>query len=166
LRTPPVSGSSPSRAPSLPRSLRSGADLSAPFSFARSLPLSLSLSLSLSVSRARIASHRAIAPRPPFFSLCAVGLPCQFRPSALVVDWRVRTRARRRISRPRRLPTHPAPFLEPASALRTPLASFRSTSPSLALCPRRQPLPETHTRVPGHLAHRRPLQASPSSASR
>jgi hypothetical protein len=37
-------------------------------------------SLSLSVSRARIASHRAIAPRTPFFSLCTVGLPCQFHP--------------------------------------------------------------------------------------
>jgi hypothetical protein len=35
---------------------------------------------SLSVSRARIASRRAIAPRTPFFSLYAVGLPCQFRP--------------------------------------------------------------------------------------
>jgi hypothetical protein len=42
-RTPPVSGSSPSRAPSLSRSLLSGADLSAPVYFARSLSLSLSL---------------------------------------------------------------------------------------------------------------------------
>jgi hypothetical protein len=38
------------------------------------------LPLSLSVSRARIASRRAVAPRAPFFSLCAVGLPCQFCP--------------------------------------------------------------------------------------
>jgi hypothetical protein len=37
-------------------------------------------SFSLCVSRARIASRRAIAPRAPFFSLCVVGLPCQFRP--------------------------------------------------------------------------------------
>jgi hypothetical protein len=35
---------------------------------------------SLSVSRARIASRRAVAPHTPFFSLYAVGLPCQFRP--------------------------------------------------------------------------------------
>jgi hypothetical protein len=34
----------------------------------------------LSVSRARIASRRVVAPRAPFFSLCVVGLPCQFRP--------------------------------------------------------------------------------------
>jgi hypothetical protein len=37
-------------------------------------------SLSLSASRARIASRRVVAPLTPFFSLCAVGLPCQFRP--------------------------------------------------------------------------------------
>jgi hypothetical protein len=37
-------------------------------------------SFPLSVSRARIASLRAFAPCTPFFSLCAVGLPCQFRP--------------------------------------------------------------------------------------
>jgi hypothetical protein len=47
------------------------------------------------------------------FSLCAVGQACQFRPSALAVDQRVRTRARRQISRPRRPPMYPAPFLEP-----------------------------------------------------
>jgi hypothetical protein len=41
-------------------------------------------------------------PARPLFSLCAVGLPCQFRlPRS------------RRISRPRRPPTRPAPFLEP-----------------------------------------------------
>jgi hypothetical protein len=70
-RTPPISGSSPSRAPSLPRSVPSGADLSVP------VPPPTH---SLSVSRARIASRRAVAPRAPFFSLCVVGLPCQFRP--------------------------------------------------------------------------------------
>jgi hypothetical protein len=36
--------------------------------------------LAPSLSRAQIASRRAIAPRTPFFSLCAVDLPCQFRP--------------------------------------------------------------------------------------
>ncbi|PWZ07348.1 hypothetical protein Zm00014a_001856 [Zea mays] len=37
-------------------------------------------SLALSVSRAWIPSRRAVAPRAPFFSLCALGLPCQFCP--------------------------------------------------------------------------------------
>jgi hypothetical protein len=44
----------------------------APVSFARALPLS--------ILRARIASRRDVAPHTPFFSLCGVGLPCQFRP--------------------------------------------------------------------------------------
>jgi hypothetical protein len=39
--------------------------------------------------------------------------PISSAPSALVVDRRVHTRARRRISRPRRPPTRLAPFLEP-----------------------------------------------------
>jgi hypothetical protein len=72
-RTPPVSGSSPSRAPSLSCSLPSEADLSVPVFF-------LARSLSLSVSRARIASRRAVAPHTPFSSLCAVDPTCQFRP--------------------------------------------------------------------------------------
>jgi hypothetical protein len=42
-RTLPVSGSSPSRVPSLSRSLPSGIDLSAPVSFACALPFSLCL---------------------------------------------------------------------------------------------------------------------------
>jgi hypothetical protein len=68
---------------------------------------------SLSVSRARSASRRAVAPHAPFSSLCVVGLPVSSAPSALFVDRRVLTHARRRISRPRRPPTRPAPFLEP-----------------------------------------------------
>jgi hypothetical protein len=54
----------------------------------------------------------------------------------------------------------------PAGAPHTPLTSFRTLSPSLALYPRRQPPSETRTHVPGHPARRRPLQASPSSALR
>jgi hypothetical protein len=101
-RTPPVSGSSPSRAPSLSRSLPSGADLSAPIFF----PV---CSLSLSVSRAWIASRRAVA----FSSLCAVDPTCQFRPlRARRGPARAHSRTRR-ISRPRRPPTRPALFLEP-----------------------------------------------------
>jgi hypothetical protein len=53
------------------------------FSLARALPLSLATQWGRSVgarsSPAR-ASRRAVAPRTPFSSLCAVGLPCQFRP--------------------------------------------------------------------------------------
>jgi hypothetical protein len=69
----PTQLAQPGRAPSLPRSLPSGASLSAPVFFPARF-------LSLNVSRARSASRRAIAPHTPFFSLCAVGLPYQFRP--------------------------------------------------------------------------------------
>jgi hypothetical protein len=72
-RTPPVSGSSPSRAPSLSCLMPSGADLSALIS-------SPARPSSLPASRAWIASRRAVAPSAPLFSLCVVGLPCQFRP--------------------------------------------------------------------------------------
>jgi hypothetical protein len=69
--------------------------------------------LSLSVSWAWIASRRAVAPCVPFSLSAPWACPVSFAPSALAVDRRVRTRARRRISRPRRPPTHPSPFLEP-----------------------------------------------------
>jgi hypothetical protein len=72
-RTPPVSGSSPSRVPSLPRSLPSGASLSALVFF----PVCPS---SLSVSRARFACRRAVAPHAPFSFLYAVDPTCQFHP--------------------------------------------------------------------------------------
>jgi hypothetical protein len=53
-------------------------------------------------------------PAHPFSSLSAPwACPVSSAPSALAVDRRMRTRARRRISRPRRPPTRPAPFLEP-----------------------------------------------------
>jgi hypothetical protein len=72
-RTPPVSGSFPSRAPSLSRSLPSGPSLSAPvISSARSPSLSLS----------RGSGSPVVEPLPPsvpLFSLYTVGQPCQFR---------------------------------------------------------------------------------------
>jgi hypothetical protein len=156
-RTPPISGSSPSRAPSLPHSVPSGADLSVP------VPPPHTLSL----SRGPGSLVAEPLPRAPLSSLSASWV-CHVSsaPSTLVVDRRVRTRARRRISRPRLPPTRPAPFLEPPSAPRSPLASFCTLLPSLALCPRLQTPPETRARVPGHPARRRSLQASPSSALR
>jgi hypothetical protein len=60
--TPPVSGSPLSRAPSLSRSLPSGADLSAPVS-------SPARPSSLSTSRARFASCRVVPRASPFLSL-------------------------------------------------------------------------------------------------
>jgi hypothetical protein len=104
-RTPPVSGDSPSRTPSLSRSLPGGANLSAPVSFARSL--------SLSVSWARFASRRAVAPRTPFFSLCTVGLLCQFHlPRARRGPARAHSCTSPDFSA--KTPAHaPAPYLEP-----------------------------------------------------
>jgi hypothetical protein len=101
-RTPPVSGGSPSCAPSLSRSLPSGADLSALVSFARSL--------SLSVSQARFASAEALSPRVPFSLSVPWDCLVSSAVPALAVDRRVRTHARRRVSRPRRPPTRLAPI--------------------------------------------------------
>jgi hypothetical protein len=62
-----------------------------------------------------------------------------------IVDRRVRTRARRRISRSRRPPTLPAPFLEPRQCPALAPTTFRAAMLSLALCPhcrrRRRPAP-------------------------
>jgi hypothetical protein len=89
------------------RSLPSGADLSAPMSFARSL------SLSVSVSRARFASAEPLPPRVLFSLSAPWACLVSFAFPALAVNRRVRTRARRRFSRPRRPPMRPTPFLEP-----------------------------------------------------
>jgi hypothetical protein len=100
------------------------------FSFARSL----SLSLSLSVSRVRFASRRAVAPRVPF--TLSAPWTCLVSSAFLApaVDQRVRTRARRRVSRPRRPPTRLALFLEPRQCLaRTPHLISHSFTLSRAL---------------------------------
>jgi hypothetical protein len=68
---------------------------------------------SLSVSRARITSHRAVAPRAPFSLSAPWACPISSAHSALPMDRRVRTRARHRIPQPRRPPTRLAPFIEP-----------------------------------------------------
>jgi hypothetical protein len=104
----------------------------------------------------------------PLFPLSA---PWAYRvssaPSALAVDRRVRTRARRRISRPRRPPTRLAPFLEPrqcpahtprlislsftlSRALPTPPAAARDPRPRSqpSSSPETAPsLPELHPEV-------------------
>jgi hypothetical protein len=93
----------------------------------RALPLSLAaqwgqpisasffrpFALSLSVSWARFVSAEPLPPRV-LFSLSALWA-CLVRSAfpAPAVDRRVRTRARRGVSRPRRPPTRHAPFLEP-----------------------------------------------------
>jgi hypothetical protein len=106
-RTPPVSGSSPSLVPSLPRSLPSGASLLAPVFFPPR-------SLSLFVSRGWSASRRAVAPHAPFFSLCAVDPTCPFRP--------LRTRRGPALAHSRTSPDFSAttPAHAPISLLRAP----------------------------------------------
>jgi hypothetical protein len=87
--------------------------------------LSLSLSLSLSLA-SPVRQPLSRCPARPLFSLCAVGLPCQFRPSALAMDRRVRTHARRRISRPR------CPTTTPGSLFRSPPVPRAHPSPHFA----------------------------------
>jgi hypothetical protein len=97
-RTSPVSGSP------LSRSLPSGADLSVPVSSPAPPPLSLSRGPGSPVAE-------SLPRASPFLSLRRG--PSLSVPPALAVDRRVRTRARHWISRPRRPPMRPAPFLEP-----------------------------------------------------
>jgi hypothetical protein len=107
-RTPPVSGNSPSRAPSLSRSLPSGANLSAQVFLC---PLALPLSLCF-VGPVRQSSSRC--PERSYFLSLRRGPTLSALPSSRVaVDRRMRTRARHRVSRPRRPPTRPTLFLEP-----------------------------------------------------
>ncbi|PWZ37492.1 hypothetical protein Zm00014a_004443 [Zea mays] len=135
-----------SLARALPRSLPSGPTCRRRFS-------SPARSLSLPVSRARIASTEQL-PRVPLSPLSASWtLPVSSAPSALAVDRRVRTRARHRISRPRRSPTRPAPFLEPRQCpAHTPHLISRSFALSRAL-----PTPPTAAEDP------RPRSRSSSS---
>jgi hypothetical protein len=145
-RTPPVSGSSRSRAPSLALSLPSWTSLSAPVT-------SPALSPSLSLFRGPGSPALSRCARP-LFSLCTVDLPCQFHlPRARRGPARAHSRTSSGFSAT--TPAHAPSSL--FRAPRTPLTSFCTASPSLALCPRLQPPPETHARVPGHRARRIPL---------
>jgi hypothetical protein len=91
--------------------------------------------LPLSLSRGPGPLVAELLPHTPLSPLSAPWtLPVSSAPSALAVDRRVRTRARRRISRPRRPPTRPAPFLEPRQCLaHTPHLILRSFTLSRAL---------------------------------
>jgi hypothetical protein len=157
--TPPVSGSFPLRAPSL-------AHCPVGPTCRRRFP-SPALSLSLSLSRGPGPLVTEPLPRTPLSSLSTSwACPVSSAPSALAMDRRMRTRARHRISRPRRPLTRPAPFLEPHQCpAHTPRLISLSFTLSRAL-PSPPAATETHARVPDHLARPRPLQASPSSAPR
>ena len=89
---------------------------------------------SLSASRARFTSAEPLPPCVPFSLSAPWACPVSSALPAPAVDRRVRTRARHQISRPRRPPTRPAPFLEPRqrSALAPRLIS-RSSALSRAL---------------------------------
>jgi hypothetical protein len=99
-------------------------------SFLRPFALALSLSLSLSVSRARFASAEPLPPRVLFSLSSSWACLVSSAFFALDVDRLVRTRARRRVSQPRRPPTRPTPFLEPRQC---PALAPRLISHALAL---------------------------------
>jgi hypothetical protein len=161
---PPISGSSPSRAPSLSRSLLAGANLSAPVFFTRTLPLCVSC-----------------GPGPPVAEPlpCAIlsplsapwTLPVSSASSALTVDRRLRTRARHRISRPRRPPMRPAPFLEPYQcpthtprliSLSFTLSRVLLTPPVAARDPRPRSRPSSSPETAPSLPELRPKVRHPS----
>jgi hypothetical protein len=101
---------------------------------------------SLSVSRGPGPPVVEPLPRTPLSPLSAPWtLPVSSAPSALAVDRRVCTRARRRISRPRRSPTRPAPFLEPRQwPAHTPhliSRSFALSRSAYATSRRQRPVP-------------------------
>jgi hypothetical protein len=93
---------------------------------------------SLSLSRGPGSPAAEPLPRAPLSSLSAPWA-CFVSSAfpALAVDRRVRTRARRRISRPRRPPTLPAPYLEPRAH---PSPHFARLHP-LSASRRRRPAP-------------------------
>jgi hypothetical protein len=118
--------------PSLPRSLPSGADLSVPVFLPRALSLCLAGPDRQSPSR---------CPARPFpLSLCAVGLPCQFRP----------LRARR----------------APARAHSRTSPAFSATTPAHAPSSLLRAPPVPRARPSPHFAQLHPLSRSAHAASR
>jgi hypothetical protein len=163
---PRLSAADPlSRARSLSRALPAGANLSAPVFFTRALPLSLSHG-----PRSPVAEP---LPRAPLSSLSALwACPVSFAPSTLAVDRRVRTHARRRISRPRRPPTCPAPFLEPRQcpahtprliSLSFTISRALPTPPAAAGNPRLRSRPSSSPETTPSLPELRPEVRHPSS---
>jgi hypothetical protein len=153
----------PARSLSLSRSLPSGADPSAPVSFARALPLSLCLT-----GPDRQSSSRC-PERPSFLSLRR-GPALSASPSPRVaVDRRMRTRARQWVSQPRRPPTHLAPFIEPCQCpAHTPhLISHTLTPLSRSVLaagdPRPCPRPSSSSETAPSLPELRPEVRHPSS---
>jgi hypothetical protein len=121
-------------------------------------PLALPLSLCF---KGPVRQCRVVAPRVPF-SLSA-SWTCLVRSAfpAPAMDRRVRTRARRWVSRPRRPPTRPAPFLEtrqcPAHTphlislsftLSRALPTLPATAGDPRPCSRPSSLPETAPSLP------------------
>jgi hypothetical protein len=113
---------------------------------------------SLSLSRGPGSPVAEPLPRAPLSSLSAPwACPVSSSPSALAVDRHVRTRARRRISRPRRPPTRPTPFLEPRQCpVHTPRLISLSFTPS-------RPLPTSPAAVGDPRPRSRP-SSSPETA--
>jgi hypothetical protein len=173
------SSAQPGRAPARPRRLTGGIHLSAATPspvprtlLSRSLPSGPKLSAlvssparpsSLSALRARFASHRAVAPARLLSPSLCCGPPLSVPPTPRP-PW-TSAHVARILGHDAR-PCAPAPFLSPTHAHTHSLASFHAAPLSLALCPRRPTSPETRACLPGHLAHRRPCQATPSSAPR
>jgi hypothetical protein len=155
-----VSSRSLLRALTLSLSLPSGARLSAPVALACAF-------LSLSASWAYFARHRTITPARPLSLLLRRGSPLSAPPSPRPPWTSARALAHiRQDPRPRRPPTHLSSFLSTARASTHFSVPFRTASLSLALCPCRLASPETLARRAGHLACRRPHQATLSSAPR
>ena len=128
-------------------------------------------SLSLSVSRARSASAEPLPPCVPFSLSAPWACLVSSAFPAPAVDRRVRTRARRGVSRPRRPPTCPAPFLEPSQCpTHTPHLISRSftlsralpTPPAIAGDPRPRSRPSSSPETAPSLPELRPEVRHPS----
>jgi hypothetical protein len=98
---------------------------------------------SLSVLRAHPVSAMSRSLRAPVSSRCAVGPPCQL---CLPREPPWTSAHACRESRPRRLPSRPSSLMSTACTSSLSLASFRASSLSFALCPRRSRSPKTHAR--------------------
>jgi hypothetical protein len=157
--TPPVSGGFLPRAPTLSLSLPSGVRLSAPVSIAHSplFPLCLAGSLRQTPSHYPCAPTLSLA--TPWDRPASPAFP------APVVDQRAPSRTfvgiLGHVARP-----CPQLLLSTAHTRTLSPIPFRTTSLSLALYPRRSASPETRAHRAGHPTHRKPRQATPSSAPR